>query len=419
MTPDGNARGGERGIALVMALLVLMVVSIIGALLMATLQSETKMTSHDLRQAAALNLAEAGIGEAIARIRDDRFPDSPMNPRQVAQVFLTNPGSVPVLGADSIGLATAQPAGEWLPYTSAGRGPNALTIEWRTNAARDSVVRYDTTKDPPENLLTGWPIYRITATGIKGNDQRKVVTEVIRKPINVVIKGALAAEKSIDFIGNAVVCGYNHSGDTPSTIQAAGKRVGELGRGVVPDCQPYETVGGNLPSAWTSGNVLNGGAASQYSPNAPNPWLDAQTGFYTGPWDAFSMSQAEYWSWVGPNVTSAPNPPMGIVHLDNNLTRMDQSGSFAYHSTTGEGLLYVDGDLTLNAGFVFTGLVYIEGDLLLNGQTWILGALIVRGKTELKMTGGATILYSSEAIQRVLAKYGGQFVTLNWRETNR
>ena len=44
--------------------------------------------------------------------------------------------------------------------------------------------------------------------------------------------------------------------------------------------------------------------------------------------------------------------------------------------------------------------------------------LIVKGKTELKMTGGATVLYSSDAIQHSIAQYGGQFVTLSWRELN-
>ena len=40
----------------------------------------------------------------------------------------------------------------------------------------------------------------------------------------------------------------------------------------------------------------------------------------------------------------------------------------------------------------------------------------LRGKTDVKMNGGATVLYSSEAILIALAKYGGQFVTLSWRE---
>jgi hypothetical protein len=414
-----RSRSGERGIALVMALLVLLVISIVGALLMASLQSETKMSSHDLRQASALNIAEAGVGEAVAKIRDDRFPDTPMNPRQVAQVFLTAPGTVPVLGVDSIALATSQPAGQWLPYSNARRDTNVLTIRWKTNAARDSVYRYDTTKDPPVNLLTGWPIYQITSTCVKGGDQRRVMTEVIRKPIAINIKGALTANNSIKFGGNVVVCGYNHSGDTPSTFQAGGKRVGEAGRGNAPDCLPYETVGGNLPSAWTTGSVINGGGAQQFAPNVP-PWVDAQTGFYTGPWDAFNMGQVDFWSWLGPNVTVEPDPPMGVVHLDNNSSRMDQSGDFAYHGTTGEGLLYVDGNLSLNSSFAYTGLVYVEGDLKVNGQAWILGALIVRGKSTVDLsTGGCTVLYSSEAIQRVLSKYGGQFVTLSWRESNR
>ena len=46
--------------------------------------------------------------------------------------------------------------------------------------------------------------------------------------------------------------------------------------------------------------------------------------------------------------------------------------------------------------------IYVEGDLKLNGQAWILGGLIVKGKTSVKMNGGATILYSSEAITRAL-----------------
>ena len=97
-------------------------------------------------------------------------------------------------------------------------------------------------------------------------------------------------------------------------------------------------------------------------------------------------------------------------------TAQNQSGDFAFHGANGEGLLYVDGNLTLNSTFTYKGIVYIEGDLRLNGTAWILGGLVVRGKSIVKMNGGATILYSSEAILIALAKFGGQFVTLSWRE---
>jgi hypothetical protein len=62
-------------------------------------------------------------------------------------------------------------------------------------------------------------------------------------------------------------------------------------------------------------------------------------------------------------------------------------------------------------------LIYVEGDLKINGTTWILGAMIVRGVTELKIANGtATILFSKDAIEQQIAKHGGQFATLSWRE---
>ena len=40
----------------------------------------------------------------------------------------------------------------------------------------------------------------------------------------------------------------------------------------------------------------------------------------------------------------------------------------------------------------------------------------MKGNGQVKANGGMTVLYSSEAITQALAKFGGQFVTLSWRE---
>ena len=40
--------------------------------------------------------------------------------------------------------------------------------------------------------------------------------EVIQKPFYANVKAALCADKDINFVGNAIVCGYNHSADTPN-----------------------------------------------------------------------------------------------------------------------------------------------------------------------------------------------------------
>ena len=110
-------------------------------------------------------------------------------------------------------------------------------------------------------------------------------------------------------------------------------------------------------------------------------------------------------------------PPIGMIYLDNNATLMDRTGAFAYHGGDGEGYLYVDGDMTINGNFTYRGLIYIEGDLHINGTCWILGGLVCKGKADINLANGTlTVLYSGDAIQQALAKYGGQFVTLGWRE---
>ncbi len=399
--------GGERGVALVMALLVLLVMALLASVLMMSISINRKVAGHDLRMSKALNTAEAGVGEALARIRSGDIALPPNNPKAVGQVFLCAAGSVPVLGTDSVAVETRQPAGEWLSYSSATRGPEALTIKYKTDAARTVIYRYDNTLTPPINTVSGLPVFVVDATGRQGSAVKRVVTEVIQKPFTVLSKGAFVADNDIEFVGNAVVCGFNHKADTPVWD-------GEDGRSALPDPCENDETSNHLYGSWTSGDTYNGGTAFQTGDPVPN--ISSQTGFYEGPWDMLTIPQADFYAWVGGAQATEPANINAITYLDNDGVAQNQSGSFAFHGKDGEGLLYVDGDLTLNSTFTYKGIVYIEGDLQLNGQAWILGGLVVRGKSRVKMNGGATVLYSSEAILLALAKYGGQFVTLSWRE---
>ena len=252
----------ERGIGLVVAMLVLLVLSLLAGVIMMSVQSETKIAGHNLRESQALNVAEAGIGEAVARIRSGDIPSDGVNPRQVAQVFNAAAGSVPPLGVDSIPMATAQAAGSWLEYSTATKGPYVLTVEYKTNPGKTVIYKYDVTKNPPIQAVSGLPIFVITSVGRKGADARKIVTEVIQKPVVANIKAALAANADVRFIGNAVVCGFNHSGDTPQGY-------GDNGKGAAPDCATYETGAGDLYGSWTTGATDNGGAASTTAATPP------------------------------------------------------------------------------------------------------------------------------------------------------
>ena len=118
------------------------------------------------------------------------------------------------------------------------------------------------------------------------------------------------------------------------------------------------------------------------------------------------------WKAMAPSVDLlAPD-----IYLDNNATMGDQSGAFSYNGGSGEGLLYCDGDLTLNGNFQFRGLVYVEGNLSINSWSWILGGLVVRGKTTLNLHSNGTVLYSKDAINQYIGQYSGSFVTLSWHE---
>jgi Tfp pilus assembly protein PilX len=404
----------EHGIALVMAMLILLVMSLLALVLMAGASLNRGLAGNDQRMRGSLNIAEAGVGEALARIRNQETLMDPADPADVCQVFNTVPGSVPALGADSIGLATGQPVGAFMEYTTPTRGPDVLTVAWKKNTAGTAVMRYDPAQTPKLNTVSGSPVYVITATGRVNNARRTVITEVIAKPYNINAKGALVADIPIGSLGTAAICGYDHTMDTPVGDGKNGRPLDEPSPD--PDnCQDNEKPGGvGLPGMWGSSTIDPGGAFQ----GAGNPaWLPGQTGFYAGPWDVFNMSQSEWWSLVGSPVDYKNNSNWnGCFNLDNDGVTQNGSEDCGLQSVGGEGLLYIDGDFSLNSNFNWKGLIYVEGDFKINGSAWVLGSIIVKGQTSLTANGGMTLLYSRDAIEQMLTKYGGQFVTLSWRE---
>jgi Tfp pilus assembly protein PilX len=213
--PRPKPTAHERGVALIMALLTLLVLSLAVAGIMMTLNTDTKVAGHQLRGSQAFYLAEAGVAEAEARIRFGDVPGT-LNPKMVTQIFNAPAGSVPVLGTDSTALATLQPSGEFLDYSTATKTDRVLTISYKTDAARNIIYRYDVSKNPSVQTSSGFPIYVIRSTGVKGTDRSTVVTEVVQRPFNVNVKGAMACNVGIDFSGTSWVCGHDHSVDTPA-----------------------------------------------------------------------------------------------------------------------------------------------------------------------------------------------------------
>ena len=420
--PHGHPAGigllrNERGILLTMVMLVMLVLSMLSLILFDSLGVDTKLAGHNLRGSQALNAAEAGVSEAITRIIRGDIPDT-LNPRLVAQIFLIAPGSEPPMGPDSIALATAQPAGHWLRYSMPGKGPDVLTVRYKTDPGRNVIYRYDPAADPAVQTTSGLPIYVIESTGRRGGDKRSIVTEVTPKPIDLNLQAALTSDVDVRFSGISAVCGYNHRHDTLPGIGALG-RSDPLPTGC--NWQPgtlWELGSGHVLGVRTTGSIDSVGLVLQaVQAGAPSAALESQVGFYVGPWQALGMGQSQFYDWVGPPAAMEPLLPEGITYLDNNGTRQDKSGNFTFNAGVGKGLMYVDGDLTITGAFVYEGLIYVEGDFKVTGVAWVLGAVVVKGKTHVKAaTGTLTILFSRDAVTKNLTWQSGDFVTLAWRE---
>jgi len=393
--------------ALVLTLLVLLVLTVMGAALMLSVNTETKISGHKVRDTQALTLAEAGVNEAILRIKNGDVPDD-NNPRNVTLIYNNIAGSLPVSGADTTSLPTLQPSGAYLNYSTVNKTPSVLSLKYLTRGSQ--ILRYDDSANPKVNTATGNAIWQVTSTGREGAATRTIVAQVTRSRFNILARAALAANVAIQFKGNINVCGHDHLAATPVGLAP-------------PACDGFPNGGwwaptahgSCLPGAWTTSGITQTGSSTVQG--EPTATKTMQTGFYSGPWDAMGMSQNDFWTWVGAPTNTPPGTPSGIYYLDNDNIRQNHSGSWTFNGGTGEGLLYADGDVQINGNFNFRGLIYAEGDVKINGDAWILGGLIVKGNTVVKIANGsATILYSSEAIQQKISKFGGQLRTIAWRE---
>jgi Tfp pilus assembly protein PilX len=408
--------------ALVIALLILLGLTILATSLLMTVNTEGKIASHQLQDTQALAIAEAGVNEGMIRIRTGEVPDN-MNKRMVTLVYEAPAGSIPVSGADTTSLPTVQ-AGNYLGYAGARKqlaqgsttDLQVLTIRYKTIVTPGSppdtqIARWDDTKNPKLNTATGSVVFQVVSTGRKGNASRSVVAEVTRARFNIFVRAAIAAKVDIEFKGNINVCGHDHRADTPVYTEPP------LCDGGVPPAGWWQYAGHStcFPGGWSEGTVTKSGAAEVVGD--PDWMSEKQTGFYSGPWDALGMSQIDFWPWVGPAAPVPVEAPDGIVYFDNNGTPQDQSGDYSFMGGDGEGFLYCDGNLRINGNMTYRGLIYCEGDLEVNGNLWLLGGLVCKGQSVVKVANGsAVLLYSAEAIQQSMSKYGANIRLLTWRE---
>lgn len=409
---------GERGNVLVTALLLVFATSIIGATLAMMAGTDLKISGNQEQSTESFFVAEAGLSEATHRLslpnptvvnvggspvnialRDE----DPYDPNWKVYITMTSNPS-PVTSGSTVTAGTVQNlSGDYLDYSMSSGTDDVITIEhkWEdrnSDGVRDAdeIVRYAPTEVPPENFTVGNPVDIITVTGRSGRGKRVIQAEVTQQTLIIQTLGALYTDKAVRIGGNSAFCGWNHDISMPEyTVPNA--------------CFAYHVPDEHLAGVATTGDVVQRvgaahdieGSPATTNTNPTNPWYTLA--------EALGVSQGV----VNELLARADNTT--IVDVLDGITYIQGDASINA-GVVGHGLCYVTGDCTINGGFTYWGLIYVEGDVVITGTPWIMGSLIVKGASDFSFgAGNAGIVYSKEAIEEFV---GGlmPMLTLAWRD---
>jgi len=423
---------GEKGIALVSLLVILAALTILSMGLIVFSTTEVRIADNEKNHTNALFVTEAGIQEVISRMEMNAGSNVTVNgstfdaaigddienpdPNWRTELYLAPAGSLPAPVGTEIIVPTVQSSANWLTYGDATQGLEPIVVEHKWidrdgDGVRDlnELVRYDAGEYPPENFDSGHLIEVITASGIVNGAQRQVRAEVMHVPLICNVAAAITCDNGIDLTGNISGCGHNHLMTTPENTK-------------IPDCYPFEKCNNRtqcaikrcLVGVMTTGDDADTGGSSDLEgypqwadTSSANVFMDAPDylGIDSPVWD-YILAHPDY------TTTNDGDVLEGVVYIDGNAT-----GPETFNDVSGEGLIYVTGNMKIAGNFVWKGLIFVEGNCDIVGTAWILGAIVVRGVTAANAfgAGNSTVLYSRDAIIQEVGGVMG-YRTLAWNE---
>jgi hypothetical protein len=451
-------RASERGVALVIALLVLLLLSTVVAGMMIMSTSETTISANFRDEQTAFFAARAGLEEVRDRLRstatnslNGSLPTALPGPGN-SVLYVTNPLSgetvapsakknkkqhsddeickrltkCPNAGySTSTSASTSYAAKQTLPWkwvrimvkaNGAATGPAGIaTVDGTTTANR---VCWNCTNEVVTTAADcggNAPVYQLTALAVTASGARRMLEYEETINVNVPVVAAIYAKNGID-TGQALnVTGNTESGCTsPSTYGAAS------------GTSTVTTPGGGNVTGSPAGTVNNYG----WSVNV----TALINGLSYGGTDITTLPGTTHDNNTPPNYTipsaslgtvpTAKNPsPITYVSPDlyvpgtnppvyNTLTLGGSTGG-----VTGYGVLIVRGNLVLDASptLDYYGLIIVQGNLTIKSSSsspvnpLIHGAIVVGGSFSAPMSnmnGSVSIRQNACMVQNVI---GGQF----------
>lgn len=280
---------------------------------------------------------------------------------------------------------------------------NDLPVYFGSNPSNTNVLTSQYVKDSNHLIYTGYPVYLVTSMSLDSSGyQHKVQTEIAQLPPEPVT-AAVDSYMPVNFHGNLTVSGMNPAGcgNTSSGV------VGVRSHGTVDTPNGAESILGVPPivqNASNWGHDVPGLIQSLRATGKFNPIDSSGTNV--------TCSSA---SCDGTNVNLGTAPStMQYYYSDKNLD-VRSNGSH------GAGILIVNGDITFHGGFTFTGLIICNGTINFTGggssDVNISGAVIAGqsiADTTTDLGGSINIQYSQCAIAQ--AYQSMPMITLSFKD---
>jgi len=382
--------GEKRGIALVLAMLLLLVLTLIGISSVNTTTFDNTISRYKRASDQAFYVAEAGINEFLGRFRQGATGEisdgAPSNPDW--RLF----------------IALNEARAEGIGYNSNDSNHNFVkSLQDQLDFGAE--VRHKV--DPETNTVinkSGAPVYIVTSHGFNMDGGNKFIkSEFIKRPeidppAAIYSKAPVYVRGTSTYIQGNDKCGsVNKPGiiTTTSTIEESG----------------LPTIDGSPPKIIESTLNLNLHQMVDYLKDYANfnyEYSENQT--LTG--------YSDDWGIPAGNGTEQPleyTGPMNIVYfnMNGNKTLKLAGGSH------GAGILLVDGNLDLNGGFSWYGVIIVTGALNYTGggEKNVTGGALAgdTANIQLDIGGNAGILYCSEVTKRLKETIPPTKMT-SWRE---
>jgi hypothetical protein len=388
--------GGEKGIALVLGMLLLLVATLIGISALNTSMFDILISGNERASVQAFYAAEAGINEFMGRFRagaTNEIPDSdPTNPNW--KILLAK---VPGKGATQIGYLSGSPNF----YSSLQNQLDfGVEIKHKTDAM-NQVVKYG-----------GVPIYILKSYGFTEDGGNKVIEVELKKSSGYDPPAALYSEMSIQIHGSSTYingndsCGSTHHKPGVMTPTTTLPPITESDNPSIQGSPPQVTLT-NQPPPTTLHikemlDYVKGDADFKYS------YIGNQTlSGYSDDWGTPANND--------PSVPITYTGPMTIIYFNMNGNQTLKLTGASH----GAGLLLIEGNLEINGEFTWYGVILVTGTVAYTGggQKNITGGILSGANATIEVdTGGNSGTLYCSVVSNQLKDIIPPLKITRWRE---